>query len=278
MSFSERYGYRPVRDVVQRESMDDHLRTGLWNALESVLWSRAKGKWLSSMTETRFLIQQLWDRYFKQPLDTVPEHWSEVHPQLKGYFFSCQWNEVYDFLEFVVAFQLNQGTAASLIRRLNGVLEREVAAYRFVGHRVTEITSPEEVGAIEQALAQTSAVPGVGTHLRVALDLLADRETPDYRNSIKESISAVEAIANRAAGSTGRTLADALKSIPLDLHPALDGAFKKLYGYTSDADGIRHALMDESNLEFEDAKFMLVTCSAFVNYLIAKAGRAGVAI
>jgi len=33
--------------------------------------------------------------------------------------------------------------------------------------------------------------------------------------------------------------------------------------------------MDESNLDFEDVKFMLVACSGFVNYLIAKGRRPG---
>ena len=50
----------------------------------------------------------------------------------------------------------------------------------------------------------------------------------------------------------------------------------QLYGYTSDADGIRHALLDESDLDFEDAKFMLVSCSAFTNYLKGKAIKAGI--
>jgi len=33
--------------------------------------------------------------------------------------------------------------------------------------------------------------------------------------------------------------------------------------------------MDEPNLTFDDAKYMLVSCSAFVNYLKAKAADAG---
>lgn len=57
------------------------------------------------------------------------------------------------------------------------------------------------------------------------------------------------------------------------LHGALRLAFEKLYGYASDANGIRHALMEESNLEQEDAVFMLVACSAFVSYVIAKQSR-----
>ena len=62
----------------------------------------------------------------------------------------------------------------------------------------------------------------------------------------------------------------------IELHTALQQAFKKLYGYTSDADGIRHALLEEASLDFEDAKFMLVACSAFVNYLKIKASKVGI--
>lgn len=36
-------------------------------------------------------------------------------------------------------------------------------------------------------------------------------------------------------------------------------------------DGIRHAILEEPNVGFHEAKFMLVACSAFVNFLISKA-------
>jgi len=71
------------------------------------------------------------------------------------------------------------------------------------------------------------------------------------------------------------TLGDCLNKIKskrhIKLHPALIEAFKKFYGYTSDAEGIRHPLLEEPALSYEDAKFMLVSCSAFVNYVITKA-------
>ena len=54
------------------------------------------------------------------------------------------------------------------------------------------------------------------------------------------------------------------------LHSSLKAAFSKLYGYTSDADGIRHGLMDDDKTDFHDAKFMLVACSAFINYINGK--------
>lgn len=64
------------------------------------------------------------------------------------------------------------------------------------------------------------------------------------------------------------TLGDALKSLKDKIHPAMKGAFEKLYGYTSDANGIRHANgLGEGDSTFEEAKYMLISCSAFVNYL-----------
>lgn len=112
---------------------------------------------------------------------------------------------------------------------------------------------------------------------------MSDKTSPDYRNSIKESISAVEAICKLIAKKQNTTLGDALNIIErqglIALHPSLKKAFSNLYGYTSDADGIRHALKDEKiNADFDEAKFMLVACSTFVNYLISKAAKADVKI
>jgi hypothetical protein len=44
-----------------------------------------------------------------------------------------------------------------------------------------------------------------------------------------------------------------------------------LYGYTSDESGIRHAILESKDIGFAEAKFMLVTCSAFVNFAVDKA-------
>src|SRR6266567_3196072 len=81
-------------------------------------------------------------------------------------------------------------------------------------------------------------------------------------------------------GNQKATLGDALRQLENKLgggiHPALRNAFNSLYGYTSDAQGIRHALLGESNLDVEDAKFMLISCSAFIDYLFAKARKAGI--
>lgn len=161
----------------------------------------------------------------------------------------------------------------------NLVLKRELSAYRLVGNKITQITSEEEITEIEEALEATTSLEYVKTHLKTALDLLANRKSPDYRNSIKESISSVESLCKLITGDDKATLGDALKTIKregkIELHAALEGAFQKLYGYTSDSGGIRHAL-EEPKPDFEEAKFMLVSCSAFINYLKVKSLKTGI--
>lgn len=124
-----------------------------------------------------------------------------------------------------------------------------------------------QIAAIQNALAVKA--PPVREHLKAALALLSDKAAPDYRNSIKESVSAVEAACREMAGVPKATLGDALKKIS-GVHPAMSKGFSNLYGYTNDADGIRHALLEESDLTKDDALFMLVACSAFVGFLYGK--------
>ena len=124
------------------------------------------------------------------------------------------------------------------------VLATEMAAYRFIDGKIIDITGEQEREMLEEALGDTRFA-GVLSHLERALALLADRKQPDYRNSIKESISAVEAMARVVSGNDKATLGEALKLLEKSgkLHAALKDGFSKLYGYTSDEHGIRHAML-----------------------------------
>lgn len=280
-SFSQRYGYKPIKNIVQVEAVDNDLRIGLWNKLDSYYWSRVANGWALTSDPNkhlRWLLEQMWSEYFKLPIDAIGKSWTIVYKYLRDYYFSCAWNEVYDFIEFVANHYYNDAVNNNFREECNTVLKREVAGYRFIGDRVTQITAEEEIAEIEEALRGKQIPEPAIIHLKSALDLFSDRKSPDYRNSIKESISAVEAISSLIAGKDKATLGAALKRITarVVLHPALHKAFDSLYGYTSNADGIRHALLEESELDFEDAKFMLVACSAFINYLKVKASKAGI--
>lgn len=281
--FSHRKGIKTVKKVMQVDNIDDDLRNGLWNALTVYYWEKAESdifgdRYLALHKPLETLFKRLWHDYFKKPIDTLSNIWSKSYQYARDYFFNCAWFDVYDFIEFVVNNYPDKSVNKEFINFCNCVLERELSAYRFVDGRITQMTSEEEIDEIEEALETTKPLRPVFHHLKSAMDLFADRKSPDYRNSIKESISAVEAICNLITKDTKTTLGQALKEIEkkMTLHPALKKAFDSLYGYTSNAEGIRHALLDEPTLDFEDAKFMLVSCSGFINYLLAKSSKAGI--
>lgn len=199
---------------------------------------------------------------------------------MEGFVWECEWPEVYDFIEYVIRHDEDATRRDDFVHQCNRVLKDEMAGYQIVGLQVVPITSEVEVEAIEKAMADSEPLGPVREHLVRSLELLSEKPSPDWRNSIKESISAVEALCRIIAQDKKATLGDALKVVErkVALHAALRRAFDSLYGYTSDANGIRHSLKDEADLDLEDAVFMLVSCSAFVSFLVAKAQKADIGL
>jgi hypothetical protein len=256
MKFSERKGFKEVSKIIQIDDINVDLRTALWN----IFYTKA----IRHFNNVKAFRITYWASYEKKTLDSLP---ASLTNHIKKIFLAGKWYEVYDFLEFT----LNYNELEQLAPLVNETLEKELSAYRFINGVVTDITDNQEIEMLEKALTDDD-FPNVKAHLQRALELLSDRKNPDYRNSIKESISAVESIAKEIAQKPKVELGEALKEIEKKgkLHGAMKKAFLNLYGYTSDANGIRHALMEEPNLTADDAKFFLLTCTSFINYLKAK--------
>lgn len=266
--FSERSGYKSPKEIIQSESMDDDLRTGLWNCVSLCLESTSSP--ISYFDDYFKFIIRLWADFFKRPIDTIEYSCSQNYSFIKSHFMNFEWFEVYDFLEFL--YDNYPKDTKHFLYSCNKILERELSAYRFVSGKIVKIISDIEISEINEAIS--SPFDSINNHFNRALELLSDKKNPDYRNSIKESISAVESMCRIISQNEKVTLGEALKLLEqrgILLHPSLKDSFNKLYGYTNDEKGIRHSLFDEKNsLSFEDAKFMLVTCASFVNYLKIK--------
>jgi hypothetical protein len=233
-SFSQRYGHTPAEKAFQRENVSAELRTALWNCLNLRIWDRWQHYeycWSPDSERINGLMQRLWLHHFKADIDQLPafhrrDGGTGGYDILKKHFFQCKWYEVFDFIEFM-AKDRDPFLTGEMVQVLNGILERENSAYRLVANDIVEITDKHQIAAIREAL-RVPASP-VQVHLNTALDLFSDRTQPDYRNSIKESISAVEAACRELSKLPKATLGDALKGIP-GLHPALHKAFSSLYG------------------------------------------------
>jgi len=270
--------------------IDSELKNSLWNIYDLFILQNIKDEYdyQFSLNPSKFFSNSLWRHYFKKPIDEIPNHYFRVQSEIRSYFFSCEWYQLYDLIEFTIDLVdenvLRQRVnKEKIFESFNGILEREFAGYRFIEGRLSPITNPTEIKEIEETFSVTesfTSLKSCNTHLKSALSKLSDRLNPDYRNSIKESISALESIAKIISKNQKDSLGAALDKIKgkLKIHSALERGFKQIYGYTSDTDGIRHALTEETTCDFEDAKFILVSCGAFINYLVVKATKAGISL
>ena len=100
MKFSQRYGYTPVREIIQFESIDYPLRNKLWNLLDFYVWSDANSYGEYSQ-DLLYLCKSLMFGYFNKPIDEINKLWWKERIKIRQYFFECKWYEVYDFIEFI---------------------------------------------------------------------------------------------------------------------------------------------------------------------------------
>ncbi len=276
MLFSQRNNLKPLRDKLQIDSLDDETRNRIWSCMCIVYWNKIYSSdgdsylYEDYYRDQTYYFKKLWLSYFKLPIDTLSGYWSNTYQAIRKYCFECHWYELFDFIEFLINNYDDITKRNEFKKFINNIFEEDFVGYRFVENQITQITTNEEISEIDEAINQP--FKAVSTHLVRALELLSDRKNPDYRNSIKESISAVESYSKILTNKNTATLGEAIKEIEKksSLHPALKESILKLYGYTNDEKGIRHALLEDDKTNFSEAKFMLVSCSSFINYLISK--------
>lgn len=288
--FSDRNGIHRENTEIQLRDFDERTRIRLYNLISrmygAVYGRNAYSRRQNIQSFLRYVLSEIYscqidvredyddDGVFKMIAETInggtydeiltfveaiAHYWDEYLKENKGdeYYHECT----------------GEYTTESVYEQFNHFFQQEYVGYRFVNYLIVGISNENEIAAIEEAIH--NRFDPVSNHIIKANQLLADRDNPDYANSIKESICAVESMCAIITGDTGgrATLGKTIKRIGdsgVNIHVALQSAFDKLYGYTSDEDGIRHgAGMGGKKSTFEEARFMLVACSAFVNYLMA---------
>lgn len=231
-----------------------------------------------------FILNILWDRLgHKVDLDLYELENEDIREllmnQINRIWYAQQWYTYYDILEIILSFSVldskvigsnEKEKITNFKNGVNKIFLEENIGYRIINNQVVDITNEEEIDEIEKAM--DSIFDTVNNHFEKALLFYSDRKNPDYKNSIKESISAVESmccIICEEKVELGKALGK-LEKNGIYIHGAMKNGFQALYGYASDESGIRHGGIEDKEVTEEDAKFMLVTCSAFVNYLKVK--------
>lgn len=277
--FSERYGYVKPSDVLIREDMPLSIQNAICTCFDHLPSLFSLSRSYRGREEYMELERYLWT-FFLNNREGEFSHGNSYAIVATSFLESpeYQWYEKLDLVEFAIQYLFQReerkhytfSVLNAFVDLLNSHFERLNFAYRVVNKEIVEITSKEEIIAIETALQDSD--DNIRKHLSKALELYSKRPEGDYSNSIKESISAVEAYCREKTNEN--TLGSALNHLEkagIAIPKSLQTAFEKLYAYTNQKEaGIRHALMDKDGTYVpggDEALFMLVSCSAFINYL-----------
>lgn len=285
--FSDRQGIKVENTEIQLKDLDNRTRVQIYSMIGdqySTLYSNHH----YSEGRVRNFFRYIKGQVFCEPLDASNIIDDEYFfDEVNEVIMKASYDDVLTLVEAIVEYWeiemaagYTQGGISgypfrverySICEKFNELFKREYVGYRFINKEISPISDETEINTIEETLK--SEYDAVTNHISKAHSLLSDREHPDYENSIKESISSVEAMCEIITGVRGKeaTLGNMLKKLEqggVVIHSALKSAFNILYGYTCDANGIRHAgdIGGEAST-FEEAKFMLVSCCAFINYL-----------
>ncbi len=188
-------------------------------------------------------------------------------------------NEVFYLIKFLIdtfskVFHINISNKSNnfvhqLIERLNRVFKSHNVGYRILAK--TGLFAPSTNEVESKSIEYSTATPFSETnkHINKALERYGNKE---YSDAVDQSIKAVESMCKEIVGDNKATLSGAIKKMKQELpdktHQALFESIDKLYGYASDT--VRHAKIDNKSEPTEsEARFVLMTCSSIINYLVA---------
>ncbi len=261
LTFAQFEGVSPLPTQLKTKQTSRVLRARLWDVVYSACRQNMRGPYSLSIywadVSKDYQITQ-----FGRFSDEISASLEQFVKVLKPQFESTDYVKVYGTVEWFAR------RCPNLAPHFERVLEEQRSAYRLVEGSMFAITSEQEGDTIREAVAVLDET-GLGAarkHLVQAGSLLTSGRHGD---SMRESIHAVESVARTLTGKL--TFKDALqeliKSHPM--HQALRDGFNKIYGYTSDANGIRHPMLGDEGVQGgeHEAIFMLGACAAFCTYM-----------
>lgn len=279
LSFAQRYGYQPIQPPLILEQFEAKVRIGFFNTFHDCIYP---ANYFAYDEQTRQVhggwLRSIYVDFFQFQIGRFP---SSFDNYLSEFFHTSDWLEVIHFIEFIIHWskvhQMGKNVG-KFVEQINRGLEKNNSGYRIHEEQFIPITNCEELEelSILSKNVESPSLAGINNHLKASISLLTSGNPDHYRNSIKESISMVGTIA-RVIAQEG-TLGAALKALEKQQHinTQLKNGFEKLYAYSNGPGGIRHELMDLKVVEPEIARYFLISCSAFTNYLIEKARQLGV--
>lgn len=275
--FSDRNGIRPISREIQLFELEQDTRIVLFNKLKNLFDQQVEDRELNDNVLFKIIVENV----FNDIYDNYRDDYSSIFEDILDVFKEGSYDSIIDLIEFVcnLIFETDeeyeeryrnsygQCIYIDVRRQMNIAFENEYVGYRFVGDKIVKITNEFEIDSIEESFK--TPYDAVNDSIIKAVSYISESGNKDYKNSIKEAITAVEQMANILLGSSGLTLGNAISQLSDKkiIDENLKTAIKSLYKYASETNGIRHGNnKDNGSVTFDDAKLILLICSSTINY------------
>lgn len=263
-SYSQRNGLTPLPAQFVRNEISYRLRNILLDLYLKYL-DHHSNAYDSLRNEGKNFFRTFHVEFLELPANKFSNSvkiWTDI---MAEFLINADYNEVLDVLEFTI--DKAPALLSTPSKSVADLFKDDFSAFRLINNEFVQLSSEEEVIAVEKAHSDIDKanLTGAKHHLNKSAQFLRKGQWSD---SIRESIHSVESVACKI--SNEGTLGKALNSIEKNhaIHPSLKEGFKKIYGYTSDEQGIRHALIEDDRTPTEqEALFMFSSCASFVSYL-----------
>ena len=274
LTFGQRHGYSAIPKRLKLKEISEDARTAIWNVfcrhvpirsdIDKILFSQTPSFWAA-------ILLSVHEHLYRERIDSfdLRTMWRRMDQIVNQ---SPYW-QVFDLIQGILRHQSCPSDFKTAMAEcfVKGQLAYSISFAN--APTIMPMTNEQTSSAIKDALdvLKESRLTGGIRHLENASDRI---NNDDHAGAVRESIHAVESVARTLDPKTSNKLALALNALEKrhSLHPALKSAMNKLYGYTSDEEGIRHALLEkgEADVGSEEAVFMFGACAVFCGYLASK--------
>ena len=282
LPFSQRYGHVPVIQQLALGEIPIAFKEEIKFILDTIIPGRIYPNNVYKTINSYYvpLVREIFINICRGNYQQFSREKSFVNNFLFNFVDKCKFFELFDLLEKLMKdlkkLQTNDADHDKVNKNLEDVFKiyfkKHHLAYTIYNEKIVPISNETEGETYVAALDETKDTGQLGAHSHL-IKAGEQINHQKWADSVRESISAVEAICRQIVGENA-TLGSALNKIEKNypLHPAFKKALSELYGFTSDENGIRHSLLDKSTAAVDeaDALFMLGACASFVSYLLSR--------
>jgi hypothetical protein len=275
LTFAQAEGAEPLPSQLKRTEVSNQLRAVLWSYVHSELvrtavremYSYVGGSWKAALQDAHVY-------FFHKPVDEFETSFGDASNAVKAVLMKADWVTFYGWIQHL----LRANPTHDFADKIQKILVYCRSPYRIIDKVILcPVGSDEEAATIERAFADLKGATGLAggrQHLNLAAHELS---AGHFADSVRESIHSVESVARVLEPDGDFSKALAKLEAKTNIHGALKRGFTAIYGFTSDQEGIRHALLEKGapDVDEVDALFMIGACSAFISYLINKARLVG---